>query len=164
MEQLTRTEDGTMRLTQDEKNRLVLFFVDHYGYQEINTYRAEQQGISLKIRYYTKLHKFTEKDAMLIKELDPHFKRILSVNLSFQVFAFEILAIWAQDVPKERRPFLNISDQKIKRGHRYYFKELIKLKQRNGYKHAEVKEIMEISIAKAAEFYDFLNKYDRGQG
>ncbi len=153
--------DTSMNLTQDEINKIVLFFVDYYGYQEIHTYRNEQATISQKVRYYTKLHPFKQDETGVLKELDPHFKEMLSVQLSFQVFAFEILAEWARDTDKELRPFLNISETKIKRGHLYYFKELIVLKRRNGFKHKQVKEIMDISVAKAHEFYNFLKKYKR---
>jgi len=150
-----------MKLTQKEINKLVLFFVDYYGHQERETYRKEQRSVIDKIRYYTKLDPFTKQDVPLIKELDPHFKRMLSLEISYQVFAFEILSIWAIDTPKELRPFLNINELKLKRGRQYYLKELIQLKKINGFKHKQIKEIMDISVIKAHEFYDFLAKYER---
>lgn len=148
-------------LTQEEKTKLVLFFVDYYAHQERETYKRDQAMIAQKVRYYTKLHPYTRDETWILKELDPHFKKMLDMQLSYQVFAFEILALWAQDVPKEQRPLLNISDHKLKKGHRHYFKELLTLKKRNGYKYKQTKAIMEISIEKAAEFYNFVNKYQK---
>jgi len=150
-----------MKLTQKEINKLVLFFVDYYGYQERETYRKEQRSVIDKIRYYTKLDPFTKQDIPLMKELDPYFKEMLSLEISYQVFAFEILSIWATATPKQLRPFLNINELKLKRGKQYYLKELIKLKRINGFKHKQIKEIMDISVIKAHEFYDFLIKYER---
>lgn len=152
-----------MNIPQKIINKIVLFFANHYIFEEINTLKGKQQQVASKLHYYTKLHPFAGDDIKMLRELDPYFKVMLDVELSYQVFGFEVLALWSRDIPKPQRPFLNIKDINLQRGSTYYMKESLALKYKDEAKHKEKKEIMTTSTDKAKEFYTFLCEYEMSE-
>jgi|GEM_PF-4168981 len=145
-----------MNIAQSTINKIVLFFANHYVFEELNTLEGEQQDVAQKLNYYTKLNELNKYDLMVLRQLDEYFKVMLDVELSYQVFGFEVLALWSRDIPKESRPLLNIKDIKLQKGAAYYWLESINLKRKDTSIYEEKKEIMKASTDKAKEFYEFI--------
>lgn len=148
-------------LTQNEINKLVIFFATRYTFPDLNTYHKEQRNVAGKLNMWTNAHPYTQEEIPLLEELDPYFKEILNCEFSHQVFGFELLALWARNTNKELRPLLNINNVRIKKGSMFYLPELLALKHKNGFMHKQKKQIVEDSVAVAEKFWEFISTYER---
>jgi len=80
---------------------------------------------------------------------------IMSKEVSFMIFAFELMKIWVNYVPKVDRPLLNISDKHFRLGGKIFYKQMIKMKRTDSDKHSDKTAIINDSIAVANEFFEY---------
>ena len=144
----------------DTFNKAILYTIDSYIRASIKD-GLEPSPLHFRIMGATKaymtfnpLHK---EDISALKSLagNESLKRITSVKVSFLVYTLELIKQFIEQVPKEYRPFLNISDKKLIIGRGSFAVGMLKLKQKDKEKHAELTEIINDRIVTAKHFFDF---------
>ena len=107
-----------MKNKYDLLNKVVLYTIESYFKMSIE---GGAKLIPLHVRLlgaingYKKFHLFTpEQSREVISYSDnERLNKILKQDVSFIVFALELVKLWIEDVPKENRPHLNISDKRL---------------------------------------------------
>jgi hypothetical protein len=100
-------------------------------------------------------------DFMQTLETD-HFKKMMEPEISYLIFCMEIARLWVEELPKEQRPILNISDTKLKKSYREYTLDMIKLKHHDEKKYKETKELIEESKIVARKFFEYMKTNTEG--
>jgi hypothetical protein len=103
------------------------------------------------------INKFTLEEAEICLKLgeDEELKKIMDKEVAFSIFVFELMKFWTMSVPKEKRPYLGVSDKHFKIGGNAYWQQMLKLKSINGYKHKQKKEIIDDSKEVAKAFFEW---------
>ena len=146
-------------MTIQTLNKVCLFVVQDYLQRTADETELPVILYRLKasIQGYKSFHMFdiTEAKEVLKISKDPKLLAIMDKEVSFLVFAMEVMKLWTEDIPKEQRPHLNISDKRFKLGGRNFFKQMLYLKQTDKEQYEDKKDIIDTSIDVAREFYTF---------
>jgi hypothetical protein len=71
------------------------------------------------------------------------------------MFTLELMKLWVENIPKEYRPRLNISDKRLSKGRAMYAIAMLKLKQKDSEKYSEMSAIMNDSIDTVKNFFEY---------
>jgi len=140
-------------------NKIVLFVVQDYLQRTAEETELPPILYRLKasIEGYKKFHMFSLKEATEVLKIseEDELLSIMDKEVSFLVFAMEVMKVWTEDIPKKDRPHLNIADKHFKLGGRHFFKQMLVLKKTDIEEYKDKKEIISTSIDVANEFYQY---------
>ena len=119
-------------------------------------YRLRTAGFNSKA-----INGFNDSEVDLIKKLgvDPDFEELKKKEISLLVMALQIAKLWTEDIPKEDRPNINISDKKMIVGKKHYVMELLKMKVKGSSIYDDQKAIVEETAVHALLWYNYVHKY-----
>jgi len=119
-------------------------------------YRLRTAGFNSKA-----VNGFTDSEVDLIKTLgkEPDFEELKKKHISLLVMALEITRIWVEDIPKEDRPRINISDNKMLLGKKNYVIPLLEMKVKGHSIYDEQKKIVEETASHAQLWYNWTKNY-----
>ena len=125
--------------------------------QQESAVPKQLERLRLGIVTQRKFNPFTQEQAMICLEFgnDPELDKIMQREVSFTIFTLELMKIWTMTVPKEKRPYLGVSDKHFKLGASEFWKPMLQLKKTNGYKHGLKKEIIADSKEVAEQFFKY---------
>ena len=143
-------------------NRLILFTAEAYlssAIKEGLTTDPLHKNIVSGIRSYMTFGRFSKEESMLLQELgkDPIVENIKTVEVSFVVYAMELMRLWVLNVPREVRKniYLGVSNKKLILGRGHFVKSMLHLKQRDEESYKEKREIIDASVLTAKHFFAF---------
>ncbi len=141
-------------------NKIVLFICQDY------IVRTQKDGgeippilsrLNGSITGFKQFHMFSIEEAkkvlLIAKEKD--LLDIMDKEVSFLVFVMEVMKLWTQDIPKQNRPHLNISDKHFKLGGKMFWKQMMYLKKTDKENYIDKQDIIDTSIEVANEFYTY---------
>ena len=106
---------------------------------------------------------FTSDDVKLLQKIEKtkEFKEMKNdpTEISYLVHALLVLKWWAEDIPKDKRPALNIAENKLKYGKAHYAKGMLVAKNQSPNIYAERKKIINDTEEKAFCWYSIMKKY-----
>jgi len=107
------------------------------------------------------IHGFHSEEIDLLDELgkEPEFEKITKGEISLLVMALELAKIWAEDIPKDQRPNINISDKKLLVGKKHYVMELLNMRVKGAKNYDDQKAIVEDTALHSKIWYNYVNKY-----
>ena len=147
-------------------NKLILFTVGEYFERAIKdgiTTDPFHRKIVSSVAAYRTLGRFSQSEAKKLMECGSTDEaiKIKDVEVSYIIYALELMKIWVLEVPKRYRKgiYLGISDTRLSAGRAGFALDLIKMKRDDTEQYTEKSEIILQSV-KAAE--DFFNYYKRG--
>ena len=128
-------------------------------------YRLYGQG-----KLWLRTHSFRDDETKLLLDMkdDDEFDTITMHEVSFLLFALELMRIYSERIKKKKMPMLNISDKKLLMGSKRYVMDMLKLKRRDKAKYDELKELFRTTEQVATELYEYMwNKitkhYEKGR-
>ena len=141
-------------------NKLILFTVEAYITRSIEDgLSVDPLHLRLKsaIKGYMIMSRFSKEEAEKLFEFgkDPRLQRITEQDVSFLVFALELMKLLIEDVPRNMRPHLNISDKRLKIGRGLFVVDMLKIKKRDEKRYKEFREIIDTSVVTAKQFYAY---------
>ena len=141
-------------------NKLILTTVNRYIETSIKD-GLEPHTLHHRLKFATHVfmenNPLTKEDIEVVKRIssDEDFKKIISQDVSFLVFVLELMKQWVNEIPKEYRPNLNISDKKLNVGRAMFALSMIELKQRDKDKHEELRKVIDDSVIVAKHFFGY---------
>lgn len=107
------------------------------------------------------INQFSEDERLLLREITmtDEFEEIKLVNISMVVMALEVAKLWVNDIPKQLRPHINVSDKKLKMGKNLYTLYMLKCKQEDRKLYDDQKEIIETTANHANTWYNYIKKH-----
>ena len=157
-----KIKDNTMSPKYHTFAMLILYNIASQLDNEIDDNASNLPPIAFKLwgntKRWLKSHSFTEDDLQLIMELkdDEEFEEITMREVSFLLFALDLMRIYVETVPKEKRPILDISDKKLIKGSRIYAIDMIKLKHRDSEIYKDTKKLFRTTEEVAKDVYDYM--------
>ena len=140
-------------------NKVVLFVVQDYLQRTAEETELPPILYRLKasIQGYKSFHMFSIEEATQVLEIskDAKLLAIMDKEVSFLVFAMEVMKLWTEDVDKKNRPHLNISDKHFRLGGKHFWKQMMVLKKTDSEEYEEKTEVIDTSIDVAREFYKY---------
>ena len=128
-------------------NRLVLAQA-YVWIKQVSEEGSEMPEIAYKIRTAghnsMMINRFDNDERKIIKEIaeDPRTIEIAKRQTSPVIQGLELMKLWSEDIPKEDRPNINISDAKLKPGKNAYVIHMLKLKQLDEEDHANKRQVI----------------------
>ena len=109
-----------------------------------------------RLKAWSTMRRFAQDEAKHLIALgsDPYMEQLKKMDISYTVYALELLKQWAND-PDYRRSAIGISKAKLRAGRAVFALDMIKLKKRDAEKYADTKEIIDDSVITAKKFYSF---------
>ncbi len=111
----------------------------------------------IKTAGYNSLHinRFSQEEAELLKTIthSEEFKPIKDTNISLIVMPLEVMRIWIANVPKDKRPILNINDHKLVRGKHNYLEYMMDIKKKHPEMYEKQKHIIDVTAKNAESWY-----------
>jgi hypothetical protein len=104
---------------------------------------------------YKSFHRLSADEAEILMNLgkDEVMMNIVDEEISFLIFALELLRIWTEFYPKSERPSLNISDKRFKGAVGAFVIPMLKLKQSDPERYDRMKPIITDSKMTAKKFF-----------
>lgn len=86
--------------------------------------------VKTKFSHQLKLNGFSKEEIDDLKEIEssPDFIGTSDKPISYLMHSLLVLKYWVEDIPKEKRPFLNMSDKKLIYGKAVYAKHMLMAK------------------------------------
>lgn len=144
----------------DTLNKVILYTIKSYIEKSIEE-GLEPSPLHFRLLGATRVFKrenpINDDDREAMKQIreSEELQRIVKTDVSFLVYTLELIKQYVEQVPKEYRPMLNISDKKLIIGRGSFAVGMLQLKQRDAEKHAELTEIINDSIVTAKHFFSF---------
>lgn len=105
---------------------------------------------------------FTLEEAKKVNELQDNkeLKELIDMPASFLVFTLQLIKMLYEyqerdGIPKRLRPYIGISEKKLKTGRALFAIDMLKLKHRNSEQYEETKQIIDESVEVAEKFFNF---------
>ncbi len=160
------TRDIEMMNKYDLLNRTVLAQSNLWIQNHLDEKPGEEiPAICYKIKTagYNSLHinRFSSEEAKLLKEAtnSEEFKPIRETDISLIIMPLEVMKLWVEDVPKEHRPTINISDKKLLMGKNTYFSYMLEIKKSYPKMYKDQKEIIDRTVRNSRLWYNHLRKH-----
>ncbi len=144
-------------------NRLVLaqiwvFSLSSEGVETMPNicYRLKTAGFNSKA-----IHEFSDEEVECIRKLamKPELKDISKHEVSTIINILVLAKTWVEDIPKENRPNINISDKKLILGRNKYLIDMLKLKKRDNIKYEEIRKIIDMSEENTKIWYNVAKQH-----
>ena len=102
------------------------------------------------------LNKFTPEEAEKVLEIgrDKEFKAIMDRDISFLIFALELMKVWTMSVPKDKRPILGVSDKHFKLGGDSLWQQMLLARSKAPEEYSEKKQVIVDSKEVAQGFFE----------
>ncbi len=114
--------------------------------------------LKIKPRVYASvvINRFDNEERKFIESIAKSDKiEALKQNQTSAVIqALEVLKLWTEDIPKEKRINLNVSDKKLVVGKNHYLMDMLKLKKMNKDIYTETKDVIDKSMENAFIWYE----------
>ncbi len=114
--------------------------------------------LKIKPRVYASvvINRFDNEERKFIESIAKSDKiEALKQNQTSAVIqALEVLKLWTEDIPKEKRINLNVSDKKLVVGKNHYLMDMLKLKKMNKDVYTETKDVIDKSMENAFIWYE----------
>ena len=142
-------------------NKIVMFTIDTYiagmkDNKEVLPPILERVAIALAGMRHTRPFTQNEASKVIMFGKDKELTDIVNKPVSHIIFILELLKLWIEDIPRNKRPLFNISDKKMSVPARSIVTmQMLKLKKSDGDTHAEKKQIIMDSESVAKEFYEY---------
>ncbi len=116
----------------------------------------------IKTAGFNSLHinRFSKEEADLLKEIthSEEFRPIKETEISLIVMPLEVMKLWIENVPKENRPIINISDKKLLRGKNEYLMYMLSVKHKKPEMYQKQKDIIDRTAANASAWFDHMRE------
>jgi len=148
-----------MRSKQDLHMALILFTVMETLSKEIvdgvSTNPFNKKIVS-RLKSWSTMRRFSQEEAKYLVALgeDPYMDKLKKSEISYTVYALELLKQWAND-DDYTRSAIGISKSKLRAGRAVFAIDMLKLKQRDAEKYANTKTIIDESVIVAKKFYSY---------
>ena len=146
-------------------NRLILFTAEAYFARAIEeglTQEPLHKKIVSGIRSYMTFGRFRKEEAKLLQELgeDPIMQKIKAIEISFVIYALELLRLWVTEVPRKARKsiYLGVSNKKLLMGRATFATTMIQMKRKDEDVYKEKREIIDSSVINAKHFFSFFEE------
>lgn len=144
-------------------NKLILFTVEGYlsaAHEQDHTKEPLHMNLMSGIRSYMTFCKFSPAEAAQVSAYgeDPTLERIRQTEISFIVYAMELIKLWVENVPREHRKHihLGVGTKRLKMGRAYFAMLMLQQKQLDPKRYAEKKEIINSSVVTAKLYYSYI--------
>ena len=109
-----------------------------------------------RLKAWSTMRRFAPDEAKHLIELgkNPYMEHLKRSEISYTVYALELLKQWAND-PDYRRSAIGVSKTQLRAGRAVFALDMLKLKTRNVEKYSETKQIIDDSVITAKKFYSF---------
>ena len=146
-------------------NRLILFTTEAYLARSIEeglTQEEFHKKLVSGIRSFMVMGRFSKEEQKLLQELgeDPIMEKIKMTEVSFVVYALELMRLWVTEVPRKVRKniYLGVSNKKLLLGRAYFVKTMLHLKQTDEESYKEKRQIIDDSVLNAKHFFAFFEE------
>ncbi len=143
-------------------NRLILFTVEAYltkSKEDGHTDDEMHNRLISGIRAYQTMGRFSQEEAKLLQELGETetAKKIKQKEISFVVYALELMKLWIEEVPVQYRKsiYLGVSNKKLKLGRATFAMGMLRLKKEDKERYDNLKEIIDESVINAKHFFGY---------
>jgi len=143
-------------------NRLILFTVEAYlarAIEEGLTHEEFHKKLVSGIRSFMVMGRFSKEEQERLKILgeDTIMEKIKNKEVSFVVYALELMRLWVTEVPREVRKnlYLGVSNKKLLLGRAYFVKTMLHLKHTDEENYKEKRQIIDESVLNAKHFFSF---------
>jgi len=145
-------------------NRLVLAQVYIFSKQcEVDKSSMPDIAFRMKTAGFNSFHinKFTDEERAHIKKIAnlPPMEDLKKTQTSSVINILELMRIWAEDIPKEDRPNINISDKLLLRGKNHYIMHMIALKRNTPETYVEMDDLIVVSTENIEKWYNMAKDY-----
>jgi len=117
----------------------------------------------IKTAGFNSLHinRFSHEEAKILETItkSEEFAHIKETNISLIVMPLEVMRLYVERIPRDKRPIINISDKKLLRGKNEYFPYMIAIRKANPEMYKKQKDIIETTVANASAWYDHMSKH-----
>jgi len=139
--------------------KLILFTAQAYfeaALKDGTTQEPLHKKIATAIEAWKMLRRFSAKERNLVVKIgeDEYMQKLKAEGVSFVVYALELIKLWADDADY-RKSSINISKKRLRMGRATFAVEMLKLKQKDEEKHKELREIIDVSVLTAKNFYHY---------
>ena len=146
-------------------NKIILFLVQDYivSAQSQKTKEGKQvqtppqlTHLRASIAGFKKFHMFTieEAEELSLIAKEEGLLEILDQDVSYIIVTMELMKLWTQTIPKNKRPVL-ISDKHFKLGGSYFWNAMIYLKSEANDEYIEKKNTIDNSKKMANDFWEY---------
>lgn len=146
-------------------NRLILFTVEAYiarAIEDGTTHEDFHKKLVGGIRSFMVMGRFSKKESERLQKLgeDPIMEKIKNQEISFVVYALELMRLWVTEVPREVRKniYLGVSNKKLLLGRAYFVKTMLHLKHTDEESYKEKRQIIDESVLNAKHFFSFFEE------
>jgi len=107
------------------------------------------------------INKFNDEERACIKNIAelPGMDELKQMQTSAIINILELIRIWVEEIPKEKRPNINISDNKLILGKNHYVIHMIKLRKDRPDVHSEMRELVQLSTESVEKWYNMAYIY-----
>ncbi len=144
-------------------NKLILFSVEQYLSQAIEEGTSTEQlhkDIIAGIRSFMTFGRFSKEEQERLERIGEHdtIQRLKAVEVSYVIYALELLRLWVTQVPREvrRNIHLGVGNKKLMMGKASFAIHLLKLKQQDMDTYKEKKKIIDESVKTARLFFHYM--------
>jgi len=144
-------------------NKLILFTASEYLNSAIkDSLTSDPLHIRIVsgINGFRTFGRFSAEESKQLQEIGTHeyMNKLKKIDVSFVVYALELLRLWVTEVPKEHRKniYLGVGNKKLLKGKSVFVVDMLKLKQRDEEKYKETREIIDVSTLTAKQFFFYM--------
>ena len=141
-------------------NKLILFTAEAYLTKSIDDGLSNEdlhRRIIGGIRAYMVMGRFSGREAAILQSIgeDEYMQDLRAREISFVVYALELLRLWVELVPKEKRKNIHIgvSDKILRKGRATFAVSMLNLKKKDEAKYKELRQIIDESVLVAKNFF-----------
>jgi len=107
------------------------------------------------------INRFDDEERACIKNIAelPGMEELKKMQTSAIINILELIRIWVEEIPREDRPNINISDKKLLLGKNHYVLHMMKLRKNKPDVHSEMKELVQLSTESVEKWYNMAYIY-----
>ena len=145
-------------------NRLILAQAYIFS-KQCEADKADMPAICYRIKTagFNSMHinRFDDEERACIKALSelPKTEELRKIQSSAVINILELMRLWVEDIPKEDRLNINISDSSLKIGKNHYIKHMLKLRKTDTENHATMRELMDVSSETTKKWYNMAHNH-----
>lgn len=146
-------------------NKMILFTVEAYLSAADNQGQTKEQmhkDLISGIRGYMTFCKFSPSQRQQLTDLenDAKLNALKKQEISFIVYAMELIKLWLENVPIQHRKHihLGVSNKKLRAGRAYFALLMLQQKQLDKNEYDKKKEIIDVSVITAKHFFSYMKE------
>ncbi len=141
-------------------NKMILFTSEMYLQKAIDAgFTAEplHKQIVDGVHSYLMVGKFSGEEAKMVLEMgdDEYLKNLKEIQISWVVYALELLRLWVTEIPHQDRKaiYLGVGNKKLKLGPGVFVMSMLNLKKEDKEKYEELSALIKESKITAKKFF-----------